>query len=137
MTCWVEYLQTINYKNLLGIFICVFPFKVCGARVKTQGTLMTHRKKVHKLNTALPLTSKLVPDTLIQQGHDDVSMATVTVAGAPTHTVVATMSGEGQQPAIIAHHKMATLIEASDIQHATTSDGTAVLLIKVLFNLKT
>ena len=91
---------------------------------------MTHRKKVHKLNTAPPLTAKLAPGTL-----QDVSMATVTVAGGPTHTVVATMPGEGQQTSFIAHHKVATLIEASEIQHATTSDGTAVLLIKVFLYL--
>jgi len=130
--CGRRFLRLQALKNHLTTHSSerLYSCEVCGARVKTQGTLMTHRKKVHKLNTALPLTAKLVPDTLIQQGHDDVSMATVTVAGAPTHTVVATMPGEGQQPAIIAHHKMATLIEASDIQHATTSDGTAVLLIK-------
>jgi len=35
----------------------LYSCEVCGARVKTPGTLMTHRKKVHKLTTPLPKTN--------------------------------------------------------------------------------
>ena len=60
-------------------------------------------------------------------------MATVTVGSAPTHTVVATLPALGHtgHEAIIAHQKVASLLEASEIQHATTNEGAQILLIKV------
>jgi len=59
LQCGRKFLRLQALKNHLTTHSNerLYSCEVCGARVKTPGTLMTHRKKVHKLTTPLPKTN--------------------------------------------------------------------------------